>query len=73
MKPEGALRAGPDGLKFIRRIIAGAGEFLRPGGRLVMEIGYGQSAAVKDLAAGAFDVEFKKDLAGIERILVARA
>lgn len=73
-EPEKALRAGVDGLDVIRRIIAGAPEYLSPGGWLVMEIGYGQGKAVKKLTdgSGTFkEVALKKDLAGIERILVA--
>jgi release factor glutamine methyltransferase len=73
-EPQGALRAGADGLDFIRKIVAGAPEYLAPGGSLVMEIGYGQAREVEALAksAGAFsNISFKKDLAGIERMLIA--
>src|SRR5262245_9106542 len=48
-EPRKALDGGPDGLAAIRRIIAEAAEHLTPGGRLLMEIGIGQEAAVRQL------------------------
>jgi release factor glutamine methyltransferase len=45
-EPEAALAAGSDGLDVIRRIAAGAGAYLAPGGWLAMEIGERQGAAV---------------------------
>jgi len=55
-EPAIALRGGPDGLDFIRRIIAGTPRFLRPGGALVLEFGIDQGQAVRELlaATGAF-------------------
>jgi release factor glutamine methyltransferase len=69
------LAAGPDGLAFYRRLLREAPPLLKPGGRLIMELGFGQSEAVVRLArqSGAFDsVECRNDAAGIERVLVAR-
>ncbi|MGX5696337.1 putative protein N(5)-glutamine methyltransferase [Agromyces soli] len=40
-----ALDGGADGLELHRRIAAGAGEWLRPGGRLVIECAAGQADA----------------------------
>jgi release factor glutamine methyltransferase len=37
-EPRMALDGGPDGLVFYRRIAAGAGAFLRPGGRVMLEL-----------------------------------
>ena len=46
-----ALFAGDDGLDVIRRLIPQAFQALRPGGWLLMEIGYTQSEAVTALLA----------------------
>lgn len=74
-EPRMALAAGPDGLTFYRRLLRDAPPLLKPGGHLIMELGFGQSEAVVRLArqSGAFDsVECRKDAAGIERVLIAR-
>jgi ribosomal protein L3 glutamine methyltransferase len=39
-EPRLALAGGPDGLAFVRRILARAADFLRPGGWLVVEVGH---------------------------------
>jgi release factor glutamine methyltransferase len=73
-EPRGALYGGEDGLVLIRRIIETSPEYLAPDGALIMEAGYGQGAKVLELirGSGAFrEAEMKKDLAGIERVLVA--
>ena len=64
---------GNDGLEVVRRLIAGTFRMLRPGGRLVMEIGIGQAGAVTTAAAAHReweDVTFRPDLHGIARIAV---
>jgi release factor glutamine methyltransferase len=68
-EPAGALFAGPDGLAVIRRLIARRPPFL------ALEVGAGQAPAVAELAreAGFEDVEALPDLAGIDRVVVARA
>ena len=73
-EPEGALLAGPDGLDSIRQIVAAAPQWLRPGGWLVLEIGSGHGDRVADLlrTAGLVEVAIKRDLAGHDRIAVAR-
>lgn len=72
-EPVGALLAGPDGLDDLRRIIAGAGEWLVDEGALVCEISPEQSEAVAALAAGHFAAaRVAPDLAGRPRALVAR-
>jgi release factor glutamine methyltransferase len=71
-EPALALRAGPDGLDVIRRLLPAAGA---TAARVVaLEIGAGQAAAVADLVreAGFPDVDVVRDLAGIERVLVGR-
>ena len=62
--------AGGDGLACIRRIVGGATRHLRPGGWLLIEHGYDQAAAVRDLlqAAGLLDVASWPDLSRIERV-----
>jgi release factor glutamine methyltransferase len=73
-EPQSALLAGPDGLTVIRRLLAAAPARLRPGGRLVMELGSGQDGAVRAEAAavGLTDIDVEADLAGIPRVVVAR-
>lgn len=73
-EPPGALFAGRDGLDAIRWIIAAAPDWLQPGGWLVLEIGHQQGHAARTLlgAAGLVDVEVRPDLAGHDRIALAR-
>ncbi len=72
-EPKRALVPGPGGLEFIARLIAGAPEFLKPGGFLVFEIGRGQARAVRKLLKKTWtDVEIRKDLRGIPRAVAAR-
>lgn len=47
--PTLALDGGADGLNFYRRLASGAGEFLKPGGKLMLEFGDGQADAIKKL------------------------
>ena len=44
--PRLALDGGADGLDFYRRLATGAAEFLRPGGKLMLEFGDGQAEAI---------------------------
>lgn len=73
-EPSTALFAADDGLADIRTIAEGATEWLRPGGWLVLEIGAGQGPAVSTTltAAGLAAAEIRRDLAGRDRIAVAR-
>ena len=48
-EPLVALSAGPDGLSMIRRLLADAPAFLKPGGHMLMEIGFDQGEAVRAL------------------------
>jgi release factor glutamine methyltransferase len=68
-EPRAALVAGADGLEALSAIAAGAGAHLAPGGRLLLEHGADQGAAVRELlrTAGLADVETRRDLAGHER------
>jgi release factor glutamine methyltransferase len=68
-EPQGALTDFADGLSCLRTIAAGAAAHLQPGGWLLMEHGYDQAAAVRELLvhAGFSSVQSWRDLAGIER------
>lgn len=72
-EPSEALDGGEDGLTFYRRIIEDAGCHLYRGGGLLLEIGFDQAKAVSELldAAGYAEIEIKKDLAGLDRVVCA--
>ncbi len=73
-EPRISLTAGPDGLAYIREIISTAHRYLRPGGRLIMEIGWGQAGQVKEMFEknGRYeDVRVINDLSGVERVFSA--
>ena len=73
-EPATALFGGIDGFEHLRVIARSAPGWLAPNGRLVMEIGQHQGAAVQALlmAEGLVDVEVLPDLAGRDRVVVAR-
>jgi len=73
-EPVSALRAGRDGLDALRAVIEGAPAWLVPGGTLVVEHGFDQAPAVRALMrdAGLADGGTFRDLAGIERVSIAR-
>jgi release factor glutamine methyltransferase len=68
-EPVQALSSGADGLKDIRHIITLAPAHLKHGGWLLLEHGYNQAQAVRELLtqAGFDQVQSRRDLAGIER------
>lgn len=69
-EPSSALVAGADGLDDIRKIIQDAPDHLLPGGWLLLEHGFDQAPAVRDLLdqQGFQQVESRRDLGGHERI-----
>ena len=71
-EPPMALEGGRDGLSVISRLVQQAATRLKSGGILLMEIGENQAVQVRELmeAAGFFNVEILKDLAGQDRIAV---
>ncbi|AMR65976.1 peptide chain release factor N(5)-glutamine methyltransferase [Aquipseudomonas alcaligenes] len=73
-EPLSALVAGVDGLDDIRQIIAQAPRYLQAGGWLLLEHGYDQAEAVRELlaAAGFTEVHSRRDLGGHERISLGR-
>ena len=72
-EPMLALDGTADGLHFYRRIAAEAGRWLRPGGRIYLEIGYDQGEAVSGLLAeaGFTEIQVVKDLPGKDRVVAA--
>jgi release factor glutamine methyltransferase len=73
-EPRQALSSGRDGLQDIRRIIASAPTHLQAGGHLLLEHGFEQGAAVRQLlqASGFTDACSVRDLSGHERVSLAR-
>lgn len=73
-EPELALFAGSHGLDIYRRLAPAAYQAVAPNGFALFEIGYGQAEAIAQLlrAAGFRDIEFTKDLQGIERVICGR-
>jgi len=71
-EPPSALYAGADGLAVIRRLAAQAGA--SEASFLALEVGMGQAADVARLAraAGFAATERRRDLGGIERVVVGR-
>jgi release factor glutamine methyltransferase len=74
-EPIDALTDHADGLQHLRAIVRGAMQHLRPGGALLVEHGFDQGAAVRELMieAGFRDVATHADGAGLERIGSGRA
>ena len=69
-----ALDGKEDGLFFYHAIIEQATQYLKQDGMLTFEIGHDQGEAVSEYmkAHGFVDVEVKKDLAGLDRIVYGR-
>ena len=74
-EPRLVLAAGPDGLSLIRSLLHQAPRYLRPGGAVCLEFGYGQSQAVMFLARAALpaaSVSLRHDPAGQPRLLIGQ-
>ncbi len=72
-EPHVALFAGPTGLEIYERLIADAARVLRPGGWLIVELGFGSHTRVAAmLGPGWREARITPDLAGIPRVLAAR-
>lgn len=74
-EPGLALDGGDDGLEIIRQLLPQTRQKLKPGGSLLVEIGAGQGQAVVELARTCFPhagIRLKKDLAGLDRLLIIR-
>ncbi len=73
-EPQMALTDGADGLSAYRLICAGLGRHLAQGGRVLVEIGPTQGAAVAEMmrAAGLVKVTVLPDLDGRDRVVLGR-
>jgi len=72
-EPAHALLAGADGLDVYKRIAEKVDDFLKPDGALMMEIGYAQGPAIRELLenTGAFKtITIEKDFANNDRIAI---
>ena len=68
-----ALSPGRDALQAYQNIARDAIGYLKPGGRLLVEIGFRQGEAVRELFAsnGLKEIEIIQDLNGIDRVVCA--
>lgn len=74
-EPMLALSGGEDGFDYYRRIIPEAAAYLKPGGYLILEIGYGQCDVIISLIEQVKvykGIEVKKDFAEIDRVVKAQ-
>jgi release factor glutamine methyltransferase len=72
-EPRSALFAGPEGLDAYRRLAADGARVLRPGGWMILELGYRQVDAVRAMLDKSWNaVEVVPDLAGLPRVFAAR-
>ena len=73
-EPRQALLAGEAGLACYRQLAAQAGDTLQPGGWLLVEIGFRQAEAVRELfaAAGLQELFVRRDYAGQPRVVGGR-
>ncbi len=71
-EPHVALFAGATGLEIYRRLIDGAREAVRPGGRLLVELGYRSLEALREMLAAEWnEMKVISDLAGLPRVIGA--
>lgn len=71
-EPRVAVDGGPGGLELYRRLVPQAARFLKPGGRLLIEIDPRQSEAARSLLpAPVWNVKIVRDLAGRDRLVIA--
>jgi len=73
-EPPSALVAGDDGLDDIRLLVAEGLKHLNPDGWMLLEHGYDQGEAVRNLfaAAGWRNIETRRDYGGNDRMTLAR-
>ena len=71
-EPRNAVFAGKTGTEVIERLVPQARQALKPGGWLVIEIGYSIDAAVREYVLDWNAVNITNDLQGIARVLAVR-
>ncbi len=74
-EPALALDGGTEGLSFIKAIVEKGPCYIRHGGHLVVEIGYGQKEAVVEMFEESDEFEevwARKDYSGIDRVVAGR-
>jgi release factor glutamine methyltransferase len=71
-EPHVALFGGETGFELYERIVAGAPRILRPGGWLILELGFGSVGHVTELLRKWKEVRTEPDLAGIPRVIAAQ-
>jgi release factor glutamine methyltransferase len=71
-EPHVALFAGKTGFELYDRIVAHAPRVLRPGGWLILELGFGSLDHVRQLLSTWRELRVEPDLAGIPRVIAAR-
>jgi release factor glutamine methyltransferase len=72
-EPRSALVAGPQGTELHERLLHEAGEYLSPGGALILEIGAGQARAMRRIVDQIPGYRFHRlvyDEAGLERVVI---
>jgi release factor glutamine methyltransferase len=75
-EPVSALVGGDDGLVVVREVVSAAARRLAPGGLLLVEFGYGQADAVREIVEntdGLRLLRIRDDLQAIPRVVVATA
>jgi release factor glutamine methyltransferase len=68
-EPHIALTSGPTGFEIYEKLIGGARRVLRPGGHLVLELGYNSCDRVRTLLDDFENIQLTSDLAGIPRVV----
>ena len=73
-EPPVALWSGPNGNEAVEQVVAGASQWLCPGGALIMEAAShrAQESAALVSDAGFEDVRVERDLAGLDRVVMGR-
>ena len=71
-EPEVALFAGTSGFEIYDRLAAEAPRVLRPGGWLIVELGFGSVSRVEELFRDWENLTIEPDLAGIPRVLAVQ-
>jgi release factor glutamine methyltransferase len=71
-EPKAALVSGKTGLEIVKKLVSGAPKFLKQGGYLCLEIGFGQQDEVLNLfEKGWKGVDCFEDFSGIPRLITA--